>query len=346
MSEPVDLTVALCTRNRAPLLPAALRGLGRQRAPLAWELLVVDNASADDTGARAHAAAHDFPVPLHVVHEERVGLSFARNRALAEARGEILLFIDDDAVARPGWLAAHARAYADARLVGTGGRIAPVLPAAAPEWFRTHVMTRIGGPSSRYDFGEESLGVGPGTPRPPPFGANLGLRRSVALAVGGFRTDLGWGNPGLPGEETELAARAAAEGGHLLYLPDAIVDHHLDPARCTHRYFVHWHVRLGRSEVRIDPPRTAARRRRRAMKTARRLTAASLRSMLRGNATHIVELRARRSVLAGRLIELLRPQPQVRPVFETSGQKLRPLKQAAADAAERPRASSSAGSVR
>src|SRR5206468_3234707 len=105
-SEPA-LTVAICTRNRRELLLRALASLAAQQARAAWDVLVVENASDDDTRTAVAALAGDFPVPLAVASEPVRGLSHARNRALREARGRAVVFLDDDATCRAGWVAAH-----------------------------------------------------------------------------------------------------------------------------------------------------------------------------------------------------------------------------------------------
>ena len=139
--------------------------------------------------------------------EARRGVSFARNRALAEARGDAIIFVDDDVNCLPGWLAAHGDALRDASVTGIGGRILPILPESTPGAFRVLYSRENGGPVSRYDFGDEPREITPDGPVQPPFGANMAIRRGLALSLGGFRTDLGWGKRMLPGEETELSRR-------------------------------------------------------------------------------------------------------------------------------------------
>src|SRR5438105_795860 len=99
------LSVALCTRNRAALLQRALQGVLAQLGDDA-ELLIVDNASSDDTPRIAQAAAAADP-RVRALVEKEPGLSVARNAALREACGRVVVFLDDDAVAGPGWLDAY-----------------------------------------------------------------------------------------------------------------------------------------------------------------------------------------------------------------------------------------------
>ena len=117
----LTVSVVIPTRNRCNQLARCLHSLAHQeRSP--DELLVVDNASSDDTAGTVARLQTDFPVRL--VRESVVGVATARNRGLREARGEIVAFIDDDAVAEPGWLAAVEGAFlGDERIGIVGGSI-------------------------------------------------------------------------------------------------------------------------------------------------------------------------------------------------------------------------------
>jgi GT2 family glycosyltransferase len=220
---------------------------------------VVENASDDDTRAAVEALARDFPVPLAVASEPVRGLSAARNRALAVARARAVVYLDDDATCRAGWVDAHARGLAASMVLATGGPIVPVLPSELPERWRAFLASEMGGPTGRYEFGAELAECGPGGP-PLPFGGNLGLARAPALAAGGFRTDLGWGARMIPGEETELLRRLQRGGARILYLPDAVIDHHLDAERASLAAYLRWYRGLGRSLARLDPPASASER--------------------------------------------------------------------------------------
>ncbi len=255
----MTVTVAICSRNRRASLLETLESLAVQGCDAAWEVLVVDNGSRDGTGRAVAARAPRFPVPLRVVREERRGLSAARNRALREA-GEVCLFIDDDVDCEPGWLDALARAYGDAGVVGTGGPILPRLPPAAPAWWGELLPQELGGPTSRYDFGEDSRPILPGGSISLPMGANMGLRTSAARVHGSFRTDLGWGRGMVPSEELEYFGRLERAGEKLLYVGGARVQHRIAPERTSWRYYLRWQRGYGRAQVRMHPPPDARRR--------------------------------------------------------------------------------------
>ena len=99
------VTVAIPTYNRAAFLRQTLAGIAAQRFPReAFEVLVIDNNSTDETRAVVAEFAGERPAPRHLL-ETKQALDFARNRAVAEARGEIIVFGDDDILVETDWLA-------------------------------------------------------------------------------------------------------------------------------------------------------------------------------------------------------------------------------------------------
>lgn len=251
--ETLAISVVICTLNRRTSLCRTLDSLLSQTCTRPYEVLVVDNGSSDDSVAAAEAYASRFRVTLRVMKELETGLSNARNRALAEANAPRVVFIDDDVSCRPGFVESHLDAFAEPDVIATGGRILPVLPASTPGWFRQLLPSEIGGPTARYDFGEHTVEVGPRWRKPPPCGANMGLHREAALELGGFRSDLGWGNGLIPGEESELLKKLQ-EHGRILYVPRATVDHHIDASKVEEPYFVRWYRGHGRSTILMNPP--------------------------------------------------------------------------------------------
>ncbi|GAB4369346.1 MAG: hypothetical protein Kow0062_03180 [Acidobacteriota bacterium] len=246
------LSAIICTLDRADSLRRTLETLAAQRVDAPWEVLVVDNGSRDGTGAMVRQLAAAFPVPLRCVDEPVRGLAVARNTALDAARGAALVFLDDDVDLAPGCLAEHARALGRGDVVLTAGRIVPRLPPDAPAFWEAILAEEVGGPTSRYDFGDAPREIVPGGPIPTPFGANMGVVREAARAAGGFRTDLGWGRGVVPGEETALFDRLLAAGGRGLYLPGAVVEHRIESRRTSLAYYARWYRGFGRSTIRLE----------------------------------------------------------------------------------------------
>jgi glycosyltransferase involved in cell wall biosynthesis len=248
----LELSVAICTRDRRESL---LRSIASLTAPAEarWELLVIDNASCDDTRCACESLADAFPTLLRVVDEPTPGLSHARNRALSEARGRVVVFIDDDVTCQPGFVDAHARAFQASDVVASGGRILPVLPAELRGGWRRYLERELGGPTGHYDFGLEPRDISDTSGVLLPFGGNVGVVREAARSLGGFRPDLGFGGELVPGEETALLRRLG-ELGRIVYVPAASVDHHVGSARVRLAYWRRWQRGYGRARVRMERP--------------------------------------------------------------------------------------------
>src|SRR5215468_10996481 len=102
----MDISVVVCTYNRAHLLVDTVQALSVQDIPpnLNWEMVLVDNNSNDKTAELISELSVKFPAPLRYIFESQQGQSFARNRGIAEARGEIIAFTDDDVIPEKNWI--------------------------------------------------------------------------------------------------------------------------------------------------------------------------------------------------------------------------------------------------
>ena len=226
---PLDLSVVVCTRDRAPELARTLDGLTRARIPeaLRWELLVVDNGSTDATGDVLHGFGDRLPV--RVAREPRPGLSIARNRALDEARGDALLWTDDDITVGADWIERYVEALAAHPECGFfGGAIRAAFRTGTPAWAAAawpHV--------SRYWAVREPPDVGaPVTPDYVPYGANFAIRREIQRRYP-YDPELGR-RPGdlRSGEEWDVLRRALADGVRGRWVA-AAVDHRIGAERAT-----------------------------------------------------------------------------------------------------------------
>src|SRR5687768_12492925 len=110
--KPPDISVVVCTYNRAALLPQALRSLFAQKIEnLDYEIVVVDNNSSDDTPAAVESLKSESPVPLRYVRESRQGNAYARNAGVEQAAGSIIAYLDDDCIADENWVAIIKSAF-------------------------------------------------------------------------------------------------------------------------------------------------------------------------------------------------------------------------------------------
>ena len=249
-------TVVIATRNRAHSLRLTLDSLRRMIPPDgAWEIVVVDNASTDDTRATIAEFESAMPGIVRYAREERRGKSFAVNAGIGEGRGEWLLFTDDDVIVDPGWCRALTSAMQRGECIGAGGRIVAEWTAPLPAWLEPH------GPNRLMNVVAFDVGEAPGELRTAPFGPNMAFRRTAFERHGLFRTDLG---PGagryLPGQDTEFGRRLLAAGERLAWVPDAIVRHALQPEKMRKRYVASWYFGYGRMAMRTAAPERATRR--------------------------------------------------------------------------------------
>ncbi|MDD3179713.1 MAG: glycosyltransferase [Opitutaceae bacterium] len=237
-----SVTVAICTYNRAEFLRQTLAGLARQDYPAAaLEILVIDNNSRDDTRAVVASFASAVPAPRHVL-ETRQGLDHARNRAIAEARGDIILFGDDDILVEPDWvrqMAAPFAADSNRRIGCVGGEVVPVFPDGLPEWVAEW--------HSPLAFRAD---CGPLSARQVPMGANLAFPMWVFARVGVFATALDRSGRNLfSGGDAEMVRRVRAAGCEIWFAPAARVLHQMPASRTTMRYAMRHAFDSARSRV-------------------------------------------------------------------------------------------------
>ncbi len=229
------LTVAIPTHNRASTLRQTLDSVtALDLAGAEAECLVVDNASTDDTAAIVEAIAKRAPIVVRRVLEPLVGSSFARNRAIDEARGDFILFIDDDAIAEPRWARELLGEIERRGLDAACGAVLPRWLQPPPRWLGPRLYAKLAvHPPEMLEAGSvqemETLHNY--------FSANVGFRRTAFERFGRFREDLGvvGGNP-ISGEDTELFSRIIARGGAIGFAPGARVHHLIGAERMTRSY--------------------------------------------------------------------------------------------------------------
>lgn len=231
------LSVIICTQRRGERLETAVVSVGRQTYPSQdFELIIVNNAP-DDTAIVERAARlgerYFAPGQLRLVQCPVAGLSAARNAGLAEAGGEIVCYLDDDAIAEPNWLAEISKAFDAHPEAGVvGGSILLKKPEPLPRWWRdgmevhwSHFAPDYPGCTAVTHWSQY------------PWGANWCARREALLAMGGFRTRYGR-KPGtlMSGEEVTAAALIQRLGWAVGVAPQARVTHDVLPERFTLRH--------------------------------------------------------------------------------------------------------------
>lgn len=240
----VAFTVALCTHNHADRLVRTLEDLHALRMPEApWELLVVDNASSDETPALLAGYAWPPGWTVRIVREEKLGLSSARNCAIREARGEYLIFIDDDETPDPEWLRAFETLVTQHSPDAFGGRIEVLFEGKRPRWLADELLGFLG------QLNRADAIVPLTQPNTSFHGGNFGFRKSVCLRIGVFDASLGRkGADNTGGEEVDFYRRLLRDGFEVWWTPDAVIHHRIESAKLKRSYFLDLHYRQGRIE--------------------------------------------------------------------------------------------------
>jgi GT2 family glycosyltransferase len=240
------VTVVVCayTERRWAQTRAALESvLGQHPAPR-QVLLVVDH----NPGLAQRATRELSGTGVSVLESTGApGLSGARNTGLAAATQPVTAFLDDDAEARPGWLQSLVLPYDGADAVATGGSVHPRWPQGPrPRWLPPEFDWVVG---CSYRGLPDLVSVVRN-----PIGANMSMRTSLALEVGGFDDSVGRVGTSPRGcEETELSIRLTARrpGSAVWYVPAAAVDHHVSADRIRLGYFLRrcWHEGMSKADV-------------------------------------------------------------------------------------------------
>jgi glycosyltransferase involved in cell wall biosynthesis len=210
-------TVAVCTRDRTEDLRRCLEALIRLEED-DQELLVIDNCPSTDATQRLVA---EYP-RVRYVREDQRGLDVARNRALREARNDIVAFCDDDAAPDPGWLRALLRNFHDPRVLCVTGLTMPLeLETEAQEWFERY--TPFGRGFKRTVF--DSTTHNPLVVWRAGTGNNMAVRRSVVELAGPFDELLDAGTSTRSGGDYEMFSRILTQGYRIVYDPAALSWH-------------------------------------------------------------------------------------------------------------------------
>lgn len=243
---PTSVSVCICTHNRASLLSRTLERLRELGAPdgVSVDVIVVDNGSTDGTRALVNEFVATDPERFSYVHEPELGLAHARNRGLRETRSAVVVFLDDDAVPRGGWLEALLEGYRvgdDVAVVG-GQVLLDFEGPGKPRWLTKPLYDCY----SERNMGAEQEIVECHDLGEYPYGANVSFRTDVARSMGGFDATLGQRGRSFSraGEESQLCRVISDAGYRILMHPRAVVDHVIPRERMTLRYL----ARLGWAE--------------------------------------------------------------------------------------------------
>lgn len=230
LTDPPRVSVLICTRDRTDSVRTTLNSLLGCNYPAdRYEVVVVDNASADESLAAMVAAEFaDREVSIRVEPEPEPGLSHARNKGLAASSGDLVLYADDDVLIDREWIAALAEPFADPGVGATSGMTLPdVLETPTQRW-----VEGFGGRARVFDKRVFDLAAPPPDRPLFPFtigefgaGRNMAFRRGPLLELGGFDVALGPGTIAHDGDDVEALLRVLLAGWKIVHDPAAIVWH-------------------------------------------------------------------------------------------------------------------------
>ena len=224
------ITVALCTRNRTKLLQRTVESVLPQLTD-DTELLIVDNASTDNTPAVAARFARDNP-RVKIWREEELGLSAARNAALLRSSSRWVIFLDDDVVVEEGWLDAYRgilSAPPGERIAVVGGRVLLDYEITPPRWLKS---------DGKFDLGSVSKQI---SGQAGPWGCNIAYLRQAAIEAGMFNKDLGHKGATIgANEEIDLTLRLEKAGYKVWWLAGGSIRHFV----AAERLRLGWRLRV------------------------------------------------------------------------------------------------------
>jgi GT2 family glycosyltransferase len=238
-----SVIVCCYTEDRWDDLSAGVAETWRQSGGEAEIIVCVDHNERLLRRARA-----ELPQAVVIENQGEPGLSGARNTGVAAASGDIVVFLDDDAVPAPGWLDALLQAFDDdEHVLAVGGAARPTRPEARPTWFPLEFdwvvgCSYLGLPTRRASVRNV-------------MGCNMAFRRDVFAQGLRFESAVGRTATNVEGcEETELCIRLRSSfaGADIVFEPGAVVGHRVPPQRCSWRYYLRRCYAEGRSKARVS----------------------------------------------------------------------------------------------
>lgn len=247
----IELSIIVCTRNRAKQLATLIQCLGSQinLENLNWEIVIVDNNSSDNTKEVVYAFCEGSNLKINYVFEERTGLSYARNAGILASKGSLILFIDDDVLIPKEFISnvlfgtqefSEFNIFSFKVLPDWGNILKP------PFWFTLkRPFNLIQSFLPIHDLGHEPMQY-PNRIAKNPIGACFLVKKEVFEKLGPFREDLGAGQSGLC-EDSEFFWYAMMNKFKILYWPYAAIYHPVISERLSTKYLHKWYFNLGKS---------------------------------------------------------------------------------------------------
>jgi glucosyl-dolichyl phosphate glucuronosyltransferase len=232
----INYSILVCTYNRCNYLKetieSIIEAIGKRED---CELIIIDNNSTDQTSEIVESFSSFSSLKYYL--ETKQGLSHARNRGMREAKGEVLVYLDDDIELPKHYFEVCDQIFQDPDIAISGGKVLPH-KVNIPHWLPKKYYFLV----SIFDEGNEPKHIAY------LMGANFAIRRSIALQIGKFNTNLGRKGSNLAGgEEIDYLNRAKQLGFKTMYNPDQKVWHKINE-KLNELYVLKYAFELGKSE--------------------------------------------------------------------------------------------------
>jgi glycosyltransferase involved in cell wall biosynthesis len=247
----IEISVIICTHNRAKYLPKAIQSLLDQPfLPDRYEIIVVDNCSTDSTktiveqyAAQEQYAAHT----IRYVYEQTLGLSYARNTGWQKAQGSYVAYLDDDAIAFSNWLSTISEVFTSITPQPgcVGGRAEAIWEADRPSWLADELVPGL----TVIDWSKTPFAI-PDLAHHWLVGANIAFPKKVLEQTGGFINGLDRaGKNLLSGGDIFLEKQILKAGYSCFYHPDMAIGHHIQKTRLEQQWFIRRYYWQGISDA-------------------------------------------------------------------------------------------------
>lgn len=235
-----QISIVICTFNRAKLLKGAIESLLNQNADLlTYEIIVVNNNSTDNTEDVVKNFVDNYS-NVHLVLELNQGLSHSRNRGYREATAEYVAYLDDDAKVFPNWLETAIKIINEQQPDIFGGPIYPFYLTPKPEWFKDEYEIRVH--SERTGWMQQGY----------ISGSNIVIRKTLLFEYGGFDPQFGMkGNNLGYHEESDLIIRAFQEGKRIYYSLELKIEHLVADFKKSLAYFIYYNYKAGKDSLNL-----------------------------------------------------------------------------------------------
>jgi glycosyltransferase involved in cell wall biosynthesis len=236
------ISVVICSCGRINLIKKTILSLiEASELYKDFEIIVVDNTN----GTEIASLLEEYKNKANITYarEEEKGVSYARNRGIRQAKGEVIAFVDDDAWVDKQWLKEIDVLFRENDCAACGGKIFPVFTKSLPMWIKKWGLADHHGIIISHNLGDTLLDYKAGMAFA--FTTNVAIRKASLLQYGMFRTDLA------VCEDMEISQRLLNSGERIIYNPKMIVFHAIEPYRLSKLFYLRWHFRTGFNNAKI-----------------------------------------------------------------------------------------------